>query len=138
MAKDKIHIPVKEALIDEGWLITDDPLYIKVGTLTVFVDLGAEKVFGAEKDGERIAVEVKTFGNPSFMTALYEAVGKYAVYRKALKLDESDRVLYLAMPEDVYDKYSKEPLFIGSLEEGNINLILFDTTIEKITTWITR
>jgi XisH protein len=138
MAKDKIHTPVKEALIQDGWLITDDPLYIKVGTLTVFVDLGAERVFGAEKDGERIAVEVKTFSNPSFMTALYEAVGKYAVYRKALELDESDRTLYLAMPEDVYDKYAKEPLFIGSLEDGRINLILFETSIEKISRWIKR
>jgi XisH protein len=138
MAKDKIHAPIKEALIQEGWLITDDPLYIKVGTLTIFVDLGAERLIGAEKDGERIAVEVKTFSNPSFMTALYEAVGKYAVYRKALKLDESDRTLYLAMPEDVYDRYSKEPLFIGSLEDENINLILFETNIEKITRWIKR
>jgi hypothetical protein len=138
MAKDKIHTPFKEALIQDGWLITDDPLYIKVGNLTVFIDLGAEPVLFAEKEDERIAVEVKTFGNPSFMTALYEAVGKYTVYRKALKLDESDRVLYLAMPEDVYDRYAKEPLFIGSLEDTNINLILFETTIEKITRWIKR
>ena len=72
------------------------------------------------------------------MTALYEAIGKYAVYRKALKLDESDRVLYLAMPEDIYDRYSKEPLFIGSLVDENINLILFETTIEKVTRWIKR
>jgi XisH protein len=138
MARDKIHTPVKEALIQDGWVITDDPLYIKVGNLTVFVDLGAERVIGAEKDGERIAVEVKTFGNPSFMTALYEAIGKYAVYRKALKLDESDRTLYLAMPEDVYDRYANEALFIGSLEDENINLILFETGIEKITRWIKR
>jgi XisH protein len=136
-AKDKIHAPFKEALIQDGWLITDE-LYIKVGNLTVFVDLGAEPVLGAEKDGERIAIEVKTFSNPSFMTALYEAVGKYAVYRKALELDESDRILYLAMPEDVYDRSSKEVLFIGSLDDGKINLILFDTTIEKITRWIKR
>lgn len=138
MARDKIHTPVKEALINDGWLITDDPLYIKIGTLTIFVDLAAEPVFGAEKDKEKIAVEVKTFGNASFMTALYEAIGKYAVYRKALKLDESDRVLYLAMPEDVYDKYENEPLFIGSLEDGNVNLILFETSIDKITKWIKR
>jgi hypothetical protein len=109
-----------------------------VGNLTIFVDLGAEEVIVAEKNGEKIAIEVKTFSNPSFMTALYEAIGKYAVYLKALKLDESDRVLYLAMPEDVYDRYSKEPLFIGSLEDGNVNLILFETSIEKITRWIKR
>jgi XisH protein len=138
MARDKIHTPVKEALIQEGWDVTDDPLYIKIGNLTVFVDLGAESFIRAEKGGKRIAVEVKTFSNPSFMTALYEAIGKYAVYRKALELDESDRTLYLAMPEDVYDRYSNEPLFIGSLTDENINLILFETDIEKITRWITR
>jgi XisH protein len=49
MAKDKIHTPFKEALIQDGWLITDDPLYIKVGNLTVFVDLGAEPVFLPKK-----------------------------------------------------------------------------------------
>jgi hypothetical protein len=72
------------------------------------------------------------------MTALYEAIGKYAVYRKALMLDESDRILYLAMPEDVYDKYATEPLFIGSLEDEKVNLILFETSIDKITRWIKR
>jgi hypothetical protein len=138
MVKDKIHTPVKDALIQEGWSITDDPLYIKVGSLTVFIDLGAEIVFGAEKDGVRIAVEVKTFSNPSFMTALYEAIGKYIVYRKALRLDESDRTLFLAMPEDVYDRYSNELLFNGSLEDEKINLILFETNIEKISRWIRR
>ena len=104
----------------------------------IFIDLGAERVFGAEKDDERIAVEVKTFGNPSFITALYEAVGKYVVYRKALRLEESDRTLYLAMPEDVYIRYSAEPLFVGTLEDENVNVILFETDIEKITKWIKR
>ena len=47
MARDKIHTPVKEALIDDGWLVTDDPLYMKVGNLPIFIDLGAERVFGA-------------------------------------------------------------------------------------------
>ena len=128
MARDKIHTPVKDALIDDGWLVTDDPLYMKVGNLPIFIDLGAE----------RIAVEVKTFSNPSFITALYEAVGKYIIYRKALRLDESDRILYLAMPEDVYIRYSEEPLFTGTLKDENVNLILFETDIEKITKWIKR
>ena len=95
-------------------------------------------MFGAEKDNQRIAVEVKTFGNPSFITAFYEAVGKYVVYRKALRLEESDRTLYLAMPEDVYIRYINEPLFTGTLQDENVNSILFETDIEKITQWIKR
>ena len=42
------------------------------------------------------------------------------------------------MPEDVYDRYANELLFTGSLEDGKINLILFETGIEKITKWIKR
>jgi hypothetical protein len=121
MAKDKIHIPVKEALINDGWDITADPLFMKVGTIPIYIDLAAEKLFAAEKNGEKIAVEVKTFSNPSLITALYEAVGKYIVYRKALRLSQSDRTLYLAMPEDVYLRYYDEPLFKEVLEEEGVN-----------------
>ena len=136
MAREKIHIPVKIALENDGWSVTNDPLYITVGELFVFIDLGAERIIAAEKGDEKIAVEVKTFSNSSFITAFYEAVGKYIVYRKALRLVESDRTLYLAMPEDVYEKYAKEPLFIGTMEDEKVNLILFETNIEKITRWI--
>ena len=30
MAKDKIHLPIKNALINDGWIVTDDPLYLKI------------------------------------------------------------------------------------------------------------
>ena len=42
------------------------------------------------------------------------------------------------MPEDVYIRYSEEPLFTGTLKDENVNLILFETDIEKITKWIKR
>ena len=38
MGRDKIHTPVKEALIDDGWLITDDPLYMKIGNLPFAIE----------------------------------------------------------------------------------------------------
>jgi XisH protein len=64
MARDIFHDLVKEALIADGWLITDDPLTlltrIEGGIST---DLGAEKIIVAEKGVTRIAVEVKSFLN---------------------------------------------------------------------------
>jgi hypothetical protein len=56
-------------------------LLLKIGRIQVQIDLGAERLIAAEKEGEQIAVEIKTFGNVSFITALYEAVGKYIIYR---------------------------------------------------------
>jgi XisH protein len=79
MARDKFHYEVKQALVYDGWSITDDPLYIKIGTIPIHIDLGAEKIIGAEKDGEKIAVEIKTFSMLSFITAFYDAVGQYIV-----------------------------------------------------------
>ena len=50
-AKDKFHDVVKNALIKEDWKITDDPLTLEYGKRKMFVDLGAEKLFSAEKEG---------------------------------------------------------------------------------------
>ena len=64
-AKDQFHEAVKNALVKEGSTITDDPLFLKFGEVDMYVDLGAEKVISAWKDGEKIAVEVKSFIQPT-------------------------------------------------------------------------
>src|SRR2546430_4279121 len=51
----------KQALIKDGWTITDDPLSLPWGSTTLKVDLGAERLIGAEKGTQKIAVEVKSF-----------------------------------------------------------------------------
>jgi len=78
MAKDKYHDLVKQALIDEGWTITDDPYYIK--NTAWEIDLGAEKLIGAEKDNKKIAIEVKSFLAPSFANEFHGVVGQYFNY----------------------------------------------------------
>ncbi|MGB7518966.1 MAG: element excision factor XisH family protein, partial [Spirulinaceae cyanobacterium] len=60
-AKDIYHHQVRNALIKDGWTITDDPLILSIGKRDLFVDLGAEKVIAAEKKNQKIAVEVKSF-----------------------------------------------------------------------------
>ena len=46
-AKDFYHNTVRNALIKDGWKITDDPLILKIGERSTFVDLGAEKLIAA-------------------------------------------------------------------------------------------
>ncbi len=57
MAKDKYHQLVKKALIAEGWSITHDPLFVPTLKRTMQVDLGAERLIGAEKGNQQIAIE---------------------------------------------------------------------------------
>ena len=59
----------------DGWKITHDPLSIQVGTVEMYVDLGAEKLIAAEREGEKIAVEIKSFlERSSAISAFHTAV----------------------------------------------------------------
>jgi hypothetical protein len=136
MARDKFHQEVKTALKKDGWRITDDPLYIKVGQIPIQIDIGAEKLIGAERNGEKIAVEIKTFGRASFITALHEAVGKYIVYRTVLKHVQSDRILYLALPDDTYAKFGQEPIVKSIFTEYKFKILLYEPATQIITSWI--
>jgi len=57
--KDNFHQAVRRALEKDGWTITQDPLLLKIGTLQLEADLGADKAIAAQKDNQKIAVEVK-------------------------------------------------------------------------------
>lgn len=61
MAKDRFHQVVKTALVKDGWNVTHDPLPIKVGRVEMEIDLGAEQLLAAERENQKIAVEVKSF-----------------------------------------------------------------------------
>ena len=136
MARDKFHQEVRRALVKEGWRITDDPLYIKVGKIPIHIDIGAEKLFGAEKEGQKIAVEVKTFGRASFVTAFHEAVGKYIVYRSILSHILSDRAIYLAIPEDTYQEFGEEPIVKSVFAEYKFKILIYEPITQSITSWI--
>ena len=56
MARDVFHENVKEALIKEGWTITNDPLSFKIGNMQVQIDLGAERLIAAERGTDKIAI----------------------------------------------------------------------------------
>jgi hypothetical protein len=135
-ARDRYHDQVKNALIKDGWTITDDPLHVKWGKKDMYVDLGAEQLLAAEKGERKIAVEVKSFLGHSEMADLEQAVGQYMIYHKVLSRAEPDRALFLAIDEEVYDNIFKEPIGTLLLEDPSIQLIVFDPKTETIRQWI--
>ncbi len=76
-AKDIYHETVKTALIADGWTITDDPYIIEYGGVDLYVDLGAEKLIGAQKENQKIAVEVKSFLRSSVISDFHQALGQF-------------------------------------------------------------
>ncbi len=136
MARDKFHQEVRQALEQEGWFISDDPLYLKIGRIPIHIDLGAEKLIGAERNGEKIAVEVKTFSKSSFITAFHEAVGQYIVYREALEEMEVERTLYLAIPADTYEDYGEETLVQRVFRNNKIKVIIYEPSLISTLSWL--
>ncbi|HKI16663.1 MAG TPA: XisH family protein [Isosphaeraceae bacterium] len=135
-ARDRYHDQVKNALVNDGWTITDDPLHVRWGKKDMYVDLGAEQLLGAEKDQRKIAVEVKSFLGHSEMADLERAIGQYTIYHDVLSRAEPDRDLFLALNEEVYNSIFEEPLGELLLENRRIRLIIFDPHTETIRLWI--
>ena len=135
-AKDLYHQSAKNALIKDGWTITHDPLHLKWGKRDMYVDLGAEKLIAAEKAGQRIAVEVKTFAGLSDMTDLEQALGQYLAYRSVITRTKSNRSLYLAVHDRVYVDIFDEPIAKLLVEDYNIQIIVFEPEQEVILKWI--
>jgi len=136
MARDKIHYQVRQALEKEGWQITADPYYIPVGNLTLEVDLEAEKVFEAEKEGENILVEIKTFNRPSILNAFYEAYGQYDFYRDALTDNNIEKPIYLALSIVAYNRIKAIPFLMKRISQHQIKLIVVDIHTKSILQWI--
>lgn len=136
-AKDAYHDIVRSALEKEGWRITDDPLIL---TFTpkrqLKIDLGAERLIGAERGNERIAVEVKTFLAPSTISEFHTALGQFLNYRLALKLKQPDRQLFLAVPKEVYQTFFMEEFAQLSMAEYSLKLMIFDIENQEISQWI--
>ncbi|MEP6490621.1 XisH family protein [Microcoleus vaginatus GB2-A3] len=135
-AKDIYHNTVRTALEKDGWTITNDPLTLEIGDRSLFVDLGAEKILAAEKQGRKIAVEVKSFLSVSPVHDLEEALGQYIVYEDILELSEPERNIYLAVREEVYLDIFSEPLGQLLLRKKRLKLIVFDSSREIIIRWI--
>lgn len=135
-AKNLFHDAVKNGLIKEGWTITDDPLTFRIDGINISIDLGAEKIIGAIKDGKKIAVEIKSFVSPSPLTDFHTALGQFLTYRLFLELEEPDREIYLAVPEDTYNFFFQKDIIQKLVKINELRIIVYDSLSEEIDLWI--
>lgn len=136
MAKDAYHEIVRRALEKDGWIITHDPFTLKYKDLTVLADLGAEKVFVEGGIERKIVVEIKVFGGKSKTTDFEKAKGQYDLYLFALRKNQIDRVLFLAVSGNTYEETFLRPSIKEIVAEEKMNLLVFDSAKEEIIQWI--
>ncbi|MCG9886384.1 MAG: XisH family protein [Cyanobacteria bacterium] len=135
MAKDLFHQSVRNALEKDEWLITDDPLSLKLGGVDLYIDLGAEKLLAAERAGQKIAVEIKTFEGRSEIAEFHLALGQFLNYRLALQLSEPDRELFLAIPQIIYETFFSLEFIKTSITNYQIKLLVYEPSTETIVLW---
>jgi XisH protein len=135
-AKDIFHNAVKNALEKDGWLITDDPMYLNFGGVEIYIDLGADKLISAEREGKKIAVEIKSFIGSSAISQFHTALGQFINYRTALSQEEPERELYLAIPSITYETFFKLELVQIVIQSQNLKLLIYEPEQEVIKRWI--
>ena len=135
-AKDIFHNQVKNALIKDGWNITDDPLKLQWGKKDLYVDLGAKRLIAAQKENQKIAVEIKSFVGNSQVADLQQALGQYTLYLDIIEETQPKRILYLAIRETTFEDIFTEPIGQILLDKKRLKLIVFDADTEEIIQWI--
>jgi hypothetical protein len=133
MARDLFHDAVRHALEKDGWTITADPLRLVFGTDTEFlIDLAAERLILAERNHERIAVEIKVFSDPSKTHEFHSVLGQYLNYRTALKVLGDDHRMVLAVPQDIYDTFFQRQFVRLSIKTFEVEVLVFDPVAEVV------
>jgi XisH protein len=90
----------------------------------------------AEKAGNKIAVEVKSFVGPSTVNEFHKAVGQFNDYYVALEIQEPNRILFLAIPEDIWLRFFQKRVIQKSLERIEAKIIIYNPEINEIIQWI--
>jgi len=62
-------------------------------------------------------------------------VGQYFNYRKALEKLEPERVLYLAIPTDVYQTFFTDPFVQDIIDSVPMKLLVFLSDEQEIALW---
>ena len=100
-------------------------------------DLGAERTIAAERAGQKIAVEIKSFLHASQITEFEKVIGQYELYTWLLQEQEPDRELYVAVPTYAYHGILAQP--VGQMAHKKLSMKLIVYTISEGGTlqWIT-
>ncbi len=133
---DIIHNAVKNALIKDGWTITDDPYIIQYQSTKLYADLGAERPIAAERGSDKIVVEVKSFVGASKFQNLKEALGQYDIYLYLLEEIKADRKLYVAIGNLIYKNFFQQDVIQLIIKKHQLPMIIVDTEKEEIVQWI--
>lgn len=126
--QDSCHPSVIIALQKDGWIITGQQVYIPKPDLYVFIDIEAQR------EERQAYIEVKCFPEANSTTEFYNAIGQYLVYRRVIATEKPEYILYLAVPDDVFDTLGET--YRGTIQENRVKIIVVNMKMEIVRQWI--
>jgi hypothetical protein len=71
----------------------------------------------------------------SILAEFHLALGQFMNYRYALEDTEPDRMLYLAVPLDIYAGFFTLSFIQSVVQRSQLNLLVYDVEAAEITQW---
>jgi|LakMenEpi03Aug12_release.lakeMendotaPanAssembly.Ray.scaffolds.fasta_scaffold557449_2 hypothetical protein len=135
MARDLIHVPVREAIEKAGWHVTNDQYTVQFAEFTMYADLAAERIIAASRGNDKIAIEIKSFVKRSAVQDVRDALGQYVMYRAYLTKIEPNRKLYLATSTRAYRAIFGLQAVQFLVQQFAIATIVVDLERKEVVAW---
>ncbi|QSJ14809.1 hypothetical protein JYQ62_23315 [Nostoc sp. UHCC 0702] len=78
---------------------------------------------------------LSTKTSDEYIYNLYIALGQTLTYRSALRRKYPDRVLYLAISEDIYQDFFIRPFIQEIIAEHKLKLLIFAPITKEVLLW---
>ena len=134
-ALDYCHPQFVRALQKDDWLVKEKPEQFRVTGRIIFIDISASRGTNGLKR-QALFAEIKCFPDlQSTSRELYIAIGQYIVYRAVLAELQDTTLLYLAVPESVYQTVF-DVAVRRAISDNQIKMVIVNLETETITQWI--
>ena len=87
------------------------------------------------KGVRKILVEVKSFRGQSKTYEFHQALGQFNNYILALEEQEPERILYLAVPDFIFENFFQKALIRKSVSRYQVKIVVFDPLTKEIVSW---
>lgn len=64
-----------------------------------------------------------------------DPMGQFLNYRLALQMTQPSRIMYLAVPVDIFNTFFQERFTQAAVEQYGIKIIVYNPNTEEITQW---
>jgi hypothetical protein len=135
-ARDLYHDAVKSALIKDNWTIAADPYLIQCEDIDLSADIADARPIAAERDGQKIVVEIECFVGRSLMTDFHQAVGRYKLYQMLLEKTAPEYELYLAIDDIICENFFRREAIDFLVRSSQIKFFAVNIEEGAIVQWI--